>query len=106
LEGLTPIKTASLKDGSILNVLRERSNRVIGRLEIEGIITHMNRGTPSRKAVRSLIASLYGRDEDLVVIKQIKSEYGMGRSRVRANIYDSVERLRLFEPEYLLRRGA
>ena len=100
------LKAAKLKDGSVINVLEERDNKVIGRLEIYGVVTHMNEGTPSRKALESAIADLYGRSKDLVVIKYVKSEYGMGRSKVKAHIYSDAERLRLFEPEHLLRRGA
>jgi len=99
------LKTATLKDGSLLQVIRERENRVIGRIEVFCIVTHVEKGTPSRKEIREALAKLYGRDEKLVVIKYVKSEYGIGRSRVRANIYDSEERLKAFEPEHLLKRG-
>ena len=99
------LKTATLKDGSLLQVIRERENKVIGRIEVFCVITHVEKGTPSRKEVREALARLYGRDERLVVIKYVKSEYGIGRSRVRANIYDSEERLKAFEPEHLLKRG-
>ena len=105
-EELTPLKTAMLEDGSVINVLREKDNKVVGRLEVEGILTHMNKGTPSRKAVRSAIANLYGKSEELVVIKYVKSEYGIGRSKLNIHIYNNVQRLKLFEPEYLLKRGA
>jgi len=102
----TPLKTATLEDGSVINVLRERDNKVVGRLEIEGIITHMNKGTPSRKTIKSAIAELYNKGEELVVIKYVRSEYGMGRSKIKAHIYNDIHRLKLFEPEYLLKRGA
>ncbi len=103
---LTPLKTATLEDGSVINVLRERDNKVVGRLEVEGILTHMNKGTPSRKAIKSAMAKLYNKSEELVVIKYIRSEYGMGRSKIKAHIYNDIQRLKLFEPEYLLKRDA
>ncbi|MCD6323767.1 MAG: 30S ribosomal protein S24e [Desulfurococcales archaeon] len=99
------MKTASLEDGSVLHVLEERHNKVIGRLEISGVVTHVGKGTPSRGVVRSAIAKIYGKDESLVVIKYIKSEYGMGRSKIKAHIYENEDRLKLFEPDYILKRG-
>ncbi len=99
------LKSTTLKDGSLLQVIREKENKVIGRTEVYCVISHMQKGTPSRKDVREALAKLYGRSEELVVIKYIKSEYGMGRSKVRANIYNDLERLKAFEPEHLLKRG-
>ncbi len=99
------MKTASLEDGSVLHVLEEKQNKVIGRLEVSGIITHVGKGTPARKELRSAIAKIYGAKEELVILKYVKSEYGMGRSRIKIHIYESEERLKLFEPEYILKRG-
>ncbi len=99
------LRTATLKDGSLLQVIRERENRVIGRIEVFCVVNHAEKGTPSRSEIREALAKLYGKDEKLIVIKYVKSEYGIGRSRVRANIYDNEERLKAFEPEHLLKRG-
>ena len=100
------LRTATLPDGSLLQVIREKENKVVGRIEVYCIVTHVEKGTPSRKDVRAALAKLYGKSEDLVVIKYIKSEYGIGRSKVRANIYNDLERLKAFEPDYLPKRGA
>ena len=105
-EEISALKTTTLQDGSVLHVVKERINKVVGRTEVYGIVTHMGKGTPSRKDLKSAIAQLYSKDEGLVVIKYVKSEYGMGRSKIKVHVYDNAERLRLFEPEYILKRGA
>ena len=104
-EQVNALKTVTLEDGSLLQVTKERVNKVIGRVEVEGVITHMGKGTPPRQVVIDALAKLYSKDVGLVVIKYIKSEFGMGRSKLKAHIYDSVERLNYFEPEYILKRG-
>lgn len=85
-------------------IVEEKYNSLIKRLEIVVRVTHLNEGTPSRGILKKAIASHYGKDEKLVVIREIKTEYGLHVSTVEAHIYDSEERLRLFEPEYLLKR--
>lgn len=105
-EEIGALKTTALQDGSVLHVIKERINKVVGRTEVYGIVTHMGKGTPSRKDLKSAIAQLYSSPEDLVVIKYIRSEYGMGRSKIKAHVYENPERLKLFEPEYILKRGA
>ncbi len=102
---VSSLKSKALEDGSILHVTRERTNKIIGRIEIFGVVTHMGKGTPTRAELRAALAQLYSKDPNLVVVKYIKSEYGMGRSNIKVHIYDDEERLRLFEPEYILKRG-
>jgi small subunit ribosomal protein S24e len=102
---VSSLKSTALGDGSVLHVTVERTNKIIGRIEVFGIVTHMGKGTPTRAELKAALAQLYSKDAKLVVIKYIKSEYGMGRSKIKAHIYDDEERLRLFEPEYILKRG-
>ncbi|MEM2021173.1 MAG: 30S ribosomal protein S24e [Zestosphaera sp.] len=101
-----PLKTVSVEEGVVVNVLRENHNKVVGRVELFGEVIHLGKATPRRSSLKSVLARLYGRSPELVVVKYIKSEYGSHRSRFEANIYDAIERLKFFEPEYLVRRGA
>jgi len=98
------LKSMSLPDGSMLHVVRERDNKLIKRLEVEAVVVHIGKGTPSRNTIVEALSQLYGKDKELIVVKSIMSEYGVGISKVKARIYESVERLKAFEPEYLLKR--
>lgn len=96
-------KTISL-DKYPAEIVEERYNPLIKRLEVQIRVTHLNEGTPSRGILKKAIASYYGKNEKLVVIREVKTEYGLHVSTVKAHLYDSEDRLRLFEPEYLLKR--
>jgi len=99
------LKSITLQNGSTLNVVSERINRLVGRTEVFCEVIHTGMSTPSRKDIKQALSKLYGKPEDLIVIKYVKGEFGTHKSRVRANVYDSEDRLKLFEPEYLLKRG-
>ncbi|MEM0014176.1 MAG: 30S ribosomal protein S24e [Zestosphaera sp.] len=101
----TPLRSVAIDQGVIVNVLLEKANRVVGRTEVMGEIIHLGRGTPNRGFLRETLAKLYGRTPDHVVVRYVKGEYGSHRSTFRANVYDSIDRLKFFEPEYLVKRG-
>ena len=98
------IKSTTLPNGALLHIVKERDNKLVRRLEIEGVIVHIDKGTPTRSDVVKVLSKLYNRSEELIVVKLILSEYGVGISKIKAHIYDSIERLKAFEPEYILKR--
>ncbi|RLG87469.1 MAG: 30S ribosomal protein S24e [Thermoprotei archaeon] len=85
-------------------IVRERYNKLIGRRELEVMVDHMFKGTPRRLELREAIARLFGVDPSLVIVKKIVSEYGWGKSRAKVFIYDSMDRLKIIEPEHMLRK--
>lgn len=89
----------------MVNVLSEKHNKVVGRIELFGEVIHLGGATPRRSSLREAIAKLYGRSPELVVVRFIRSEYGTHRSVFRVNIYDDLQRLKFFEPEHLIKRG-
>ncbi len=100
-----PLKTASIEEGVVVNVLKERYNKVINRTELFGEVIHLGKATPRRSSLKEVLARLYGKSPEYVVIKYIRSEYGSHRSVFRANIYEDIRRLKFFEPDYLIKRG-
>lgn len=100
-----PLKSIVLEQGLVVNVLVERVNKVIGRVEVSGELIHVKEGTPQRGLLKEALAKAYGKPPECVVVKRVSGEYGSHRSRFEANIYDAIERLKFFEPEYLIRRG-
>ena len=104
MKEIKALKTTTLPDGSTLHVVRERVNDVIKRIEVFAIISHVGKGTPPRSVIMDALATLYSKSREVVVIRNIKSEYGIGLSRVRAHIYESIEKVKAFEPEYILKR--
>lgn len=86
-------------------VLEETYNPLIKRLEVKIRVGHPGEGTPSKGLLRLELGKLYNRDVKLVYIRNVKTEYGLGVSLVEAHVYDSEDRVKLFEPEYIIKRN-
>jgi|GEM_PF-500604 ribosomal protein S24E len=63
-----------------------------------------NEATPSRAKTKQYIASLLNVDKELIVIKSIYHPFGSREVTVVVNIYDTPEKIRLFERKYLIER--
>lgn len=98
-------KTIKIDENMGLTVLNEGINKLLSRLEIDVHIDHITTGTPSKHTLRSIIAKLYGVPEDVVVVKKIESEYGIGVSRAHIHVYADGNEMRKIEPDYILKRN-
>ncbi len=81
-------------------------NEVIGRDELFLRIYHIGSSTPSRKELRSAIASLLGSKENLVVVRNVSTPYGAGYAMARVHVYDSEDVMKRIELKYILDRDA
>lgn len=86
-------------------IIEERYNPLIKRYELKIKVAHIGEGTPSRGLLKLALSKLYNRDAGLVIIRNVSTEYGLQISVVEAHIYDDEKRLRLFEPEYVIKRN-
>lgn len=86
-------------------IIEEKYNPLIGRKEVDVLLTHLGEVTPTREAVRSKIAALLNIDLDHVVIQSIHGHFGEPRSRVTVHCYDKNEDVYVFEPKYRLKRN-
>ncbi len=101
----TSTRRIDLGDGVWAEIEREFYNKIIGRKELDLVIHHVLKPTPMRINLRMAIAELLGVGIERVYIRRIDTEYGIGRSRAEVHIYDSVERVKKFEPEYIIERN-
>mgnify|MGYP001772545182 CR=1 FL=1 len=97
-------KQVKLLEKYDVEIIEERYNPLIGRLEVKLRVHHVYEGTPSRGLIKLGLAKLYGRDANLVYIRSVYTEYGIPTSVVEAHIYDSAERAKKFEPEHIIKR--
>jgi small subunit ribosomal protein S24e len=86
-------------------VISEKDNPLIKRKELIVRIGHIGKSTPSRGLIRHEIARIYNVEPELVYVRGIKTEYGMGVTEAEVHIYSSVERAKLFEPKHVLKRN-
>ena len=94
-----------LGEGVYAEVVEDRYNPVIKRREVTLILHHELKPTPMRFIVRMAVAKAYGAEISRVYVREIKTEYGIGRSRALVHIYDTKERALQFEPEYIIERN-
>mgnify|MGYP001772651058 CR=1 FL=1 len=97
-------KHVKIMDKHDAEIVEERYNPLIDRLEVVLRVVHFNEGTPSRGVLKSEIAKIYGKDPHLVYIRRVQSTYGLCETTVEAHIYNSLERAKKFEPEYIAKR--
>lgn len=74
---------------------RVKENPLMHRIEIELIISF--KSMPSRKEIREAIAKLLNRNLDLIIIKKIKTNFGLNKARVFAFLYNELDWLKKFE---------
>ncbi|MEM3696035.1 MAG: 30S ribosomal protein S24e [Candidatus Bathyarchaeia archaeon] len=89
-----------------IKIISDKKNPLLKRREVEFLVEHTQTGsTPPRLEVRKAVASALKADIDLVVIKKFETKTGTNAAVGIANVYDSVEQLRLIEPEYIIKRN-
>ncbi len=88
-----------------LEVLEEKENKLLERLEINGIVHHELKSTPSRIALRKVLSQAYGKDISQVFVKSIKTRYGQGISNVHIHIYNTPEFAKKYELKYIVDRN-
>ena len=86
-------------------IIEEKYNPLIGRKEVDVLLTHLGEVTPTREVVRSKIAAQLNMDLDLVIIQSIHGHFGEPRSRVTIHCYDNAEDVPIFEPKFRLKRN-
>jgi len=107
LEGKLNRKGATLKidENTSLTVVEETINKLLRRLEIDVYIEHITTSTPSRTAIRNAIANIYEVPEDLVVVKSVATEYGVGISKAHVHIYADQNLMKRVELKHILKRN-
>lgn len=99
-------KTMKLDENTVITIVGESLNKLLKRLEIDVVIDHVNAGTPSRALIRGSMARVYEVPEDVVVVKNISTEYGIGTSKAHVHIYSDKDLMKKVEPEYVLKRSS
>jgi len=70
---------------------------LIGKVGYEG-------KTPSRMELRKEIAHKLNAKEELVIVKQMKPDYGSQSAHFKIDIYDDADAMKAIEQDYMLTR--
>lgn len=88
-----------------IKIVSDRVNRLVGRRELRVVLDHPGSSTPSRREVIEKLRELLSLSErQVVIVRKILTEYGLGRSSALVHVYDDPERAKQFEPPHLLRK--
>ncbi len=92
-------------EGYEFYVVRDWYNPLIKRRELDLLVLHVGKPTPSRMELRYKLSKALGVDIKRLYIRSVKSEYGVGRTKIEVHVYDTVERALQFEPKYIIERN-
>ncbi|NPA84942.1 MAG: 30S ribosomal protein S24e [Crenarchaeota archaeon] len=82
-----------------VTIVDRRWNPLAEREELDLILTHVAKPTPTRCEVKEKLANMLNVDKKLLVVTKMLTEYGIGRTRARAHVYRDYQRLLKLEPE-------
>jgi ribosomal protein S24E len=84
-----------------IEILEQKRNPLIDRLELKVRISHFNKGSPNRLDIKKKVAEMKKADDKLTLIKKIKSHFGSTEDIGTIYIYDNSNELDYYEPFHL-----
>jgi len=88
-----------------MEIVNNKENKLLGRKEVTAKLT-VEKATLSRADAKSKLAKALKVEEDLIIIKKIKSVFGSLNVVIEANIYDSKESLKKNARPHLIKRNS
>ena len=88
-----------------IEILNERENKPLGRKEITFRIDHAGTSTPSRADIHAKIVAQFNADAASVAISTLENNFGIGRIKGAAHIYQSPEQMQRIERAHMYKRN-
>jgi small subunit ribosomal protein S24e len=88
-----------------INIINREKNTLLNREEIIVNIEHKGEATPKREELKKKIAAMIGKDEKLVIVEKILTEFGKNRSKAFIHVYENENDMRKLEPKHILKRN-
>ena len=88
-----------------VEIEHEKENKLLNRREITLSVDHEGEETPARSTLKDKIASLVNASKGEIIIDQVKSEYGKGKSNVVVRVYDDEKSAKKYERDYFQERN-
>ncbi|MCQ2078674.1 MAG: 30S ribosomal protein S24e [archaeon] len=88
-----------------MEIKEQRNNVLQNRTEVCFIVDHARESTPGRNAVAEELAKQFSTKRDLVIVDDLSSMYGVGKTQGYAKIYASADDVKKYEPEFLQKRN-
>ena len=84
-----------------IEILQEKKNPLIDRIELQVKINHFGKGTPNRLEIKKQIAAMKTSDENLTIVKKIETHFGATEDLSKIYIYNDKKDLEFFEPFHI-----
>ena len=84
-----------------IEIIEEKKNELVNRLELKFKLDTKGKGTPNRMDFKKEIAAQKTVDENLTIIRNIKTHFGTSSVSGLAHIYEDKETLSFFEPFHI-----
>jgi small subunit ribosomal protein S24e len=84
-----------------IEIVDEKKNPLINRIELNVRISHFGKSTINRLDLKKKIASMKSSDEKLTIVKKIRTSFGSTDDIGKVYIYDTREELNFFEPFHI-----
>ena len=88
-----------------LSLQKPQQDTAVPREYITGTVTYENATTPSRHQLIEAIAQKTKKPTNTIVIKSINKQYGTNSSLLKIYIYNSLEAIKRFEQNYMVKRN-
>ena len=82
-----------------IEILEEKKNFLIDRVEIRFRVDHFGEGTPNRLEIKKQISAMQGSNEKLTIVKNLETKFGSPYSTGLVFMYETAEELKTREPE-------
>jgi small subunit ribosomal protein S24e len=87
-----------------INIIEDKNNSLLNRREVKLNITFEG-PTPSRKDVKLKLAAILNCSPELVIVQSLNNLFGKEEVHGYAKIYESADRMKEIEKEYILKRN-
>ena len=81
-----------------VKIIEKKEQNILSRIAVKAHII-FDKATPSAEEVKKALASELKADENLVVVKEIYTEFGKSEADVNAYVYTSKEEMQKIEPK-------
>jgi len=88
-----------------IEISQRKENKLLERLEVRFTVHHTGKNTPKRDEVAALLKNTLNTGSKVVVVDNLRSEFGRPATRGYAKVYDNKEAALKVESNHLLVRN-
>ena len=78
-----------------MQIIQEKNNLLLKRKEVEATVD--SAATPSKTEIAKLVGEHFKKDENCIVVDEVKTSFGTKQALIKAKVYDNIESKNKFE---------